>query len=89
MALSPQQKAKLSRSEIVRWHLTRMARKVDPDNGHLSKLADALEMHPTTLSDWSAQGYIPHFQCRKLHKRFGKLAPLDDLCPETYRTGTP
>jgi hypothetical protein len=38
------------------------------------------------LSDWAAQGYVPHFQCKKLHKRFGKLAPIDDLCPAEYRT---
>jgi hypothetical protein len=86
MALSRQAKATLSRSDIVRWHLNKMARKADPQNGHMTKLAEILELHPTTLSDWAAQGYVPHFQCKKLHKRFGKLAPIDDLCPAEYRT---
>lgn len=85
MSLSPQAKSKMSRSDIVRWHLARMARKADPENGHMTKLAELIEVHPTTISDWSAQGYVPFFQCKKLHKRFGKLAPLDDLCPVQHR----
>jgi hypothetical protein len=85
MALSRQAKATLSRSDIVRWHLARMARKADPANGHFTKLAELIEVHPTTLSDWGSQGFIPFFQCKKLHKRFGKLAPIDDLCPAEYR----
>lgn len=71
----------MSRSDIVRAHLLRMAKRVDPDAGLLQNLAAAIDVHPTTISDWIAQGYIPHFQCKKLHKRFGKLAPVDDLCP--------
>lgn len=85
MSIGTKAKKKMSRSEIIRWHLARMARKADPINGHLTKLAELIEVHPTTLSDWGAQGYIPYFQCRKLHKRFGKLAPIDDLCPVANR----
>lgn len=81
MALSRTAKATLSRSEIVSYHLRRMAKKADPVNGWLMVLADDLEVHPTTISDWIAQGYIPQHQCKRLHKRFGKLAPFDELCP--------
>lgn len=85
MALSSAAKSGMSRSDVVSWHLKRMARKVDPEHGYMSSLAEALELHPTTLSDWVAQGYVPMFQVRKLHRRFKKLAPVDDLCPPQNR----
>lgn len=85
MALSKTARKGMTRSEIVSWHLRRMARKVDPENGLLSRLAEEIEVHPTTVSDWIAQGYLPSFQVKKLHRRFGKLAPMDDLCPAEHR----
>ena len=86
MAISRLKKQTMTRQEIVRAHLLRMARRVDRDHGHLQSLADAIEVHPTTISDWINQGYIPHVQCKRLHKRFGKLAPVDELCPLVNRT---
>lgn len=86
MALSAAAKRKMSRSDIVAWHLRRMARKADPDNGYLTAVAELIDVHPTTISDWIAQGYIPMFQVKKLHKRFGKLAPEADLVQQDSRT---
>jgi hypothetical protein len=86
MALKAAARARMTRPQVVAWHLRRMARKVDPDKGHLARLAEHIEVHPTTLSDWMSQGYIPMFQCKKLHRRFGKLAPIDDLCPPENRS---
>lgn len=85
MALSRTARATMSRSEIVAYHLRRMAKRIDPITAHYVKLAEEIGVHQTTMSDWIAQGYVPHFQCKKLHRRFGKLAPLDDLCPVSHR----
>jgi hypothetical protein len=76
----------LSRTDLVSYCLRLLALNVDPGNGHLTKLAEAIDVHPTTVSAWIGQGYVPMFQCKKLQKRFGqKAVPLDDLCPHEFR----
>lgn len=76
----------LSRSDLVSHHLRVLALLADPRNGLLKNLADKIPVHPTTLSTWIEQGYVPLFQCRKLQKLFGKKkVPLDELCPEEFR----
>jgi hypothetical protein len=63
-----------------------LALHADPRNGHLTVLAEEINVHPTTISVWIDKGFVPEFQCRKLVKRFGKKrVPLDDLCPEENR----
>lgn len=79
MRLEPELKRRLSPSEIVRHHLLKMALVVDPSHGRLNHLCDEIDVHPTTVSQWIKQGYIPSFQLRKLEKRFGELAPVEDL----------
>ena len=77
----------MTRNELISHHMRRLALIADPVNGHLSKLADHIEVHATTISAWIAQGYVPWFQCKKIQKRFGrKLVPLDELCPEEFRS---
>lgn len=79
MHLDPERKRRMTPSEVVKHHLLTMALVVDPGNGRLEHLAEAIELHPVTLSKWIAQGYIPDFQLRKLVNRFGDLAPVADL----------
>lgn len=77
----------MTRTQLVSYHLRLLALNLDPETGHLTKLAEEIEVHPTTLSSWIAQGYVPYFQFKKLRKRFGKkMVPLDDLCPEEFRS---
>lgn len=76
----------LSRNDLVSHHLRVLALIVDPRKGQLNRLAEAIEVHPTTLSTWIEQGYVPLFQCKKMERRFGKKKVLvDELCPEEFR----
>lgn len=77
----------MTRQELVSHHLRRLAKRVDPANGLLLKLAEHIDVHQTTLSAWTAQGYVPLFQVRKMQKKFGrKHVPLAELCPEEFRS---
>lgn len=80
----------LTYSELVSHHLRRLALLVDPASGHLSALAETINVHPTTLSTWIAQGYVPLFQVaklQKLQKNFdNKPIPTDELCAEQFRS---
>lgn len=78
----------LSRNDLVSFHLRRLALIADPANGQLLKLADDIGVHPTTLSNWIAQGCVPWFQCLKIQRRFRRfvsITDLDELCPEDCR----
>ncbi len=75
-----------TRNEVVGFHLGVLALHVDPLNGQLNVLADALELNAMTLTRWKAQGYVPFHQVKRLQKRYGKkLVPEDELCPVEYR----
>jgi len=75
-----------SREEIVGFHLHTLALHVDPRDGRLSLLADAIEVDAVTIGRWKTQGYVPMFQVRRLLNRFPpELVPEDDLCPAEYR----
>lgn len=85
--LDQQARVSLTRKELVSYHLRTLALRVDPLNGHLVRLADELDVHPTRLTAWVTQGYVPMFQVRKMQKRFGKKHVLaDELCPPEYRS---
>jgi hypothetical protein len=76
----------MTRSEVVSYYLRTCALRVDPRYGYLTSLAEEIGVHVTTLSAWIEKGYVPHFQVKKLIKRFGrKVVSLDDLCPESFR----
>ena len=76
----------MSRNDLVSHHLRVLALIVDPRKGQLNRLAAEMDVHPTTVSAWISQGFVPWFQCKKLQKRFGKKkVALDDLCPEEFR----
>lgn len=70
----------LSASEFVSVTLRQVALMVDPKLGRLSILADAFDLHPSTLQVWIKNGRIPKKPCRRLLKRFGrKWINLDRL----------
>lgn len=81
-----QKRVSMTRQELVAFHLRTLALRVDPRNGHLSKLADEISVHSTRVTAWINQGYVPMFQVRKLQKMFGKKhVPVDELCPPEHR----
>lgn len=68
------------RKAIVSLILRQCALRVDPLSGHLSKLADALDVHALTPSRWISEGRVPKKAARRLQKMFGKrLANADIL----------
>lgn len=75
-----------TREEVVGFHLHQLALHVDPRDGKLNLLADAIEVDPITIGRWKSQGYIPWHQVQRLKKRYGEmLIPEDDLCPADFR----
>ena len=75
-----------SREEIIGFHLNVLALHVDPKDGRLASLAEAIEVNPITLGRWKSQGFVPWHQVRRLQKRYGEtLVPEDELCPPKYR----
>lgn len=63
-----------------------LALHVDPKDGLLSTLAEAIEVNPITVWRWKSQGFVPYHQVTRLQRRYGKkLVPEDELCPAQYR----
>ena len=60
------------RTTIVSLCLRQCALIVDPKNGHLTKLAEHLDLHSVTLSKWISDGRVPRKSAKRLARRFGK-----------------
>lgn len=68
--------------ENVRYILKRVALEVSVE-GSLEKLAERMNVHPTTISHWMRQGDVPPFRARNLQAVFGlDLAPANKLSQE-------
>jgi len=71
-----------TRQEIVSHALRSCALQIDPKLGRLKVLAEAMNRHETTISEWIAAGRVPAPSARWLQRRFGKkLADAAELCP--------
>ena len=67
------------RTTIVSLCLRQCALIVDPKNGHLTKLAEHLDLHPVTLSKWLSDGRVPRKSAKRLARVFGKKFVNVDL----------
>lgn len=74
-----------TREEIVGFHLTTLALRIDPEKGRWTELAAAIEVDPITLTRWKTNGYVPWYQVRRLRTRYGEELVPDELCPVEYR----
>lgn len=69
----------VTRQDLIRYYLRRMALEVHPDAKYVT-LAEAIDVHPMTLTVWIRWGRIPKKSARQLQRRFGpELAPADLL----------
>jgi hypothetical protein len=74
-----------TRQEVVSFILRSCALLVDPRRGELKRLAERMNKHETTLSDWIKQGRVPRMSAEWLERRFGKkVANADTLCPPDH-----
>lgn len=79
--IDPKFRDTLTANELVSYHLRHMTLLLDPLNGHMTRLAESLEVHPRTLRVWIENGHVPPHQYRKMLKRFGKKhVIMSDLC---------
>ena len=66
----------------VRYLIDRMALECSTERT-LEKMAEILEVHPTTISYWRSKGDVPPWRARWLETRFGRdLAPCEKLSKE-------
>ena len=79
---APKPRSEWTRQEIVSHALRSCALRIDPKHGRLKVLAEAMNRHETTISEWIALGRIPSNSANWLQRRFGKaLANAAELCP--------
>jgi hypothetical protein len=70
------------RQTLIALCLRKCALEVDPRQGLLKTLAEHVEMHVTTLSMWTSQGYIPRKSARMMQRKFGKKLANAEILSE-------
>jgi hypothetical protein len=78
--MSPKSGKRLkARQEYVAKCLRMCALQVDPRLAQLKSVAEKIDCHPLTLSNWIAKGRVPRASAMLLEKHFKNLVDVEKL----------